>query len=327
MNGVFRFDPDHRVVPVDPRLHQFTLSVPLQVLGRDSAWHAIDRDLMLNGRRVYTLDPESNRPTVRITDLLFDREGGIWLATDGMGLHRLRRSLFTYLSGPEGLAARNAYVVARDSTDALWVGSLLEGTSRVSPDRRTIQNFTPARGYPPQVTSIVQDRDGILFGTPFGIYSCSTSGMRCTKVPSLYFEWPGVYAFYRAKDGRLLAGTKTQVVERRDGRWTPMSEWPGRAPARAFAETPDGALWVGTNGGGVVRCLAGRCRTLTHPRRPSRRSHPLTLCRWRRLALDRHRREGAGPAGPPPLACRGRSVRPGDHAICDHRRPVRSGGA
>ena len=102
LNGVFRFDPDHRVVPIDPRLHQFTLSVPLQVLGRDSAWHAIDLDLMLNGRRVYTLDSGSNRSTVRITDLLFDREGGIWLATDGMGLHRLRRSLFTTYSAPEG---------------------------------------------------------------------------------------------------------------------------------------------------------------------------------------------------------------------------------
>ena len=263
MSGVFRFDPDQRVVPVDPRTHQYTLSVPLQVLGRDSVWHAIGRDLMLNGRRVYTLDPGPNRPTVRITDLLFDREGGIWLATDGMGLHRLRRSLFTALSAPEGLIARNAYVVARDSSDALWVGSLIEGTSRVSPDRRTIQNFTPAQGYPPQVTSIVQDRDGILFGTPFGIYSCSLQGMHCAKAPSLYFDWPGVYALYQARDGRLLAGTKSQVLERRNGQWTPMSEWPGRAPARAFAETPDGALWVGTNGGGVVRCFAGRCRTLT----------------------------------------------------------------
>jgi signal transduction histidine kinase/ligand-binding sensor domain-containing protein/DNA-binding NarL/FixJ family response regulator len=261
-NGVFRFDPDHRVIPVDPRLHQFTLSVPLQVLGRDSVWHAIGRDLMLNRRRVYTLDPGSNR-TVRITDLLFDREGGIWLATDGMGLHRLRRSLFTAFGAPEGLAARNAYVVARDSSDALWVGSLLEGTSRISPDRRTVQNFTPPQGYPAQVTSIVQDRDGILFGTPYGLQTCSVSGMHCTKVASLYFDWPGVYALYEAKDGRLLAGTKTQVVERRDGQWTPVTEWPGRAPARAFAETPDGALWVGTNGGGVVRCLAGHCRTLT----------------------------------------------------------------
>jgi signal transduction histidine kinase/ligand-binding sensor domain-containing protein/CheY-like chemotaxis protein/AraC-like DNA-binding protein len=263
LNGVFRFDPDHRVVPIDPRLHQFTLSVPLQVLGRDSAWHAIDLDLMLNGRRVYTLDSGSNRSTVRITDLLFDREGGIWLATDGMGLHRLRRSLFTTYSAPEGLAARNAYVVGRDSTDALWVGSLIEGSSRISPDRRTIQNFTPAQGYPPQVSSILQDGNRILFGTPFGLYSCTMLGMGCTKVASLYFDWPGVYALYQAKDGRLLAGTKTQVLERRDGRWTPLSEWPGRAPARAFAETPDGALWVGTNGGGVVRCLAGHCRTLT----------------------------------------------------------------
>lgn len=263
LKGVFRFDPDHRVVPVDPRPHQFTLSVPLHVLGRDSVWDAIDRDLMLNGRKVYTLEPELNRPTVRVTDLLFDREGGIWIATDGMGLHRLRRSLFTSYSAPEGLAARNAYVVARDSTDALWVGSLIEGTSRVSPDRLTIQNFTLAKGYPPQVTSILQDGDGMLFGTPFGIHSCSMPAMRCTKVPSLYFDWPGVYALYRAKDGRLLAGTKTQVLERRGAQWTPVSEWPGRAPARAFAETPDGALWVGTNGGGVVRCLAGHCRAFT----------------------------------------------------------------
>src|SRR6185503_6318481 len=154
-------------------------------------WHAVGRDLMLNGRKVYTLDPGPNPPTMRITDLLFDREGGIWLATDGMGLHRLRRSLFTTYGAPEGLAARNAYVVARDSTDALWVGSLIEGTSRVSPDRRTIQNFTPARGYPPQVTSFLQDRDGILLGTPFGIQSCSLPGMRCIRVDSPYFDWPG----------------------------------------------------------------------------------------------------------------------------------------
>jgi signal transduction histidine kinase/ligand-binding sensor domain-containing protein/CheY-like chemotaxis protein/AraC-like DNA-binding protein len=263
LNGVFRFDPDHHVVAVDARRHQFTLAAPLQVLGNDSAWHAIDRDLMLNGHRVYTLDPGPHPPTMRITDLLLDREGGIWLATDGMGLHRLRRSVFTTYSAPEGLAARNAYVVARDSMDALWVGSVREGTSRISPDRRTIQNFTPAEGYPPQVTSILQDRDGILFGTPFGLHFCTVPGMHCPRVVSPYFDWPGVYALYRTSDGRLLAGTKTQVVERRDGRWTPVSEWPGQAPARAFAETPDGAVWVGTNGGGVVRCLAGHCRTIT----------------------------------------------------------------
>jgi len=259
MRGVFRFDPDHRVVAVDARFHQFNLAAPLQVLGRDSAWHAINRDLVLNGRKVYTLDLGSNGPTGRITDLLFDREGGIWLATDGMGLHRLRRSLFTAYSVPEGLAARNAYIVTRDSTDALWVGSLLQGTSRISPDRRTIRNFTGAQGYPPQATAILQDGVGMLFATPFELQFC-TWEMHCSKVAAPYFSWPGVYALYRTKDGRVLAGTKTQVVERRDGHWSPMPEWPGRAAARAFAETEDGALWVGTNGAGVVRCFAGHCR-------------------------------------------------------------------
>ncbi|HXW97423.1 MAG TPA: two-component regulator propeller domain-containing protein, partial [Gemmatimonadales bacterium] len=262
--GVFRFDPDHRVVAIDARTHQFTLAAPLHVQGNDSVWHAIDRDLVLNGRRVYTLDPGSERTTGRITDLLFDREGGIWLATDGMGLHRLRRSLFTAYSASEGLGARNAYVVARDTTDALWIGSLLQGLSRISPDRRTIQNFTPTLdNRHAQTTSILEDGSRVLIASPHDVRSCTVVGMHCTSAAAPYFSWPGVYALYRTKDGRVLAGTKTQVVERRDGGWAPMTEWPGRAPARAFAETPDGALWVGTNGGGVVRCLAGQCRTLT----------------------------------------------------------------
>ena len=262
--GVFRFTSDHRVFAVDARLHQFTLASPLAVTGRDSAWHAIDRDLLLNGRKVYTLDPGADHPSGRITDLLFDHEGGIWLATDGMGLHRLRRSLFTTYSIPEGLGARNAYVVTRDTTDAIWVGSLLQGSSRISPDRRTIQNFTPSQGsFYAQTTSILPDGNRVLIASPHDLRSCTLMGIQCTGVGAPYFAWPGIYALYRAKDNRVLAGTKTQVVERVDGRWTPLTEWPARAPARAFAETPDGALWVGTNGGGVVRCLAGRCRSLT----------------------------------------------------------------
>ena len=29
-------------------------------------------------------------------------------------------------------------------------------------------------------------------------------------------------------------------------------------------ETPDGALWIGTNGGGVIRLAAGRFTAITH---------------------------------------------------------------
>jgi signal transduction histidine kinase/ligand-binding sensor domain-containing protein/CheY-like chemotaxis protein/AraC-like DNA-binding protein len=259
--GVFRVDPELRITAVDPRFHQFTQAAPLTVVGRDSAWHVLDRDLVLNGRTVYTMEPGSNG-LGRITDVLFDREGGIWLATDAMGLHRLRRSLFTAYSAPEGLLARNAYVVGLDSSDALWVGSLSQGASWISPDRRTIRNYPPAQGYSGQVTAVLQAGEQVLMSTSWALLSCSEA-MQCTSVVAPYFAWPGVFALYRTRDGRVIAGTRTQVVVRRDGRWTPLSEWPGQAPARAFAETGDGALWIGTNGGGVGRCHAGRCRSLT----------------------------------------------------------------
>ena len=279
--------------PSTPGFHQFTLAAPLKVTGRDSVWHAIDRDLVLNGRRVYTLDPGPNQPTGRITDVLFDREGGIWLATDGMGLHRLRRSLFTTYSTPEGLAARNAYVVTRDSSDAIWVGGLTEGSSRISPDRRTIQNFPPARGFPAQVTSILVDGDRYLISTAFGILSCSAEACaapglprsifpactrstghgteECSPAPRARSSRAGRHAGSRCRNGpaRARPAPLPKPLMARSGSAPTAAAWCAAFPDAAARLTTaeglpadlvrslyvdgDGWLWIGTEGRGLAR--------------------------------------------------------------------------
>src|SRR4029453_5276937 len=69
----------------------------------------------------------------------------------------------------------------------------------------------------------------------------------------------GVLALYGDGDGRIWAGTDG-LLFRYDGRiWTsfPAASGAPAATVRAFARTRDGALWMGTNGGGLARYLDG----------------------------------------------------------------------
>ena len=263
--GMERVDST-RLTPILAQWHLYTYAAPMQLHGADSVWLALDRNLYLNGRLIYTLTAAGREPVGRIIDLLLDREGGIWLASEGQGLIRLRRSLFNVYGATEGLDAQNAYAVARDASDAIWVGSTLNGLSRIAPDRRSITNFHER---PLDVVgSILPDGPNrLLVSVPYGLHACSTPSMQCSAsvLPpfDLLQQWSGVYALHRTADGRVLAGSHRNVFERKGTVWRPLAGWNTPHPARAFADGRDGALWIGTNGGGVARCDAGRCRAFT----------------------------------------------------------------
>jgi signal transduction histidine kinase/AraC-like DNA-binding protein len=75
-----------------------------------------------------------------------------------------------------------------------------------------------------------------------------------------------VFALYGDRDGRVWAGAGG-LLFRYDGRsWTsfPASSGGPEATVRAFAPTRDGALWMGTNGGGLTRYREGTFARVTH---------------------------------------------------------------
>ncbi len=231
-------------------------------------WYASGTELYRDGQRIYGLGspgPDDPIPITEIRALLRDREGSIWLGTNASGLHRLKPALFTVYSEPEGIAFRNIYSVYQDRSDALWIGTWGRGLSRLSSGRVT--NFTPDRGYPLFVMSLMEDREGHLWVGTFnlGAWRCSLPALTCDQSGYPPLQSASVFAMHEDRSGRLWFGTSFGIFRYDHGTWTRLSEEAGAptAPARVFWETRDGALWMGTNGSGLARYSDGRFTHVT----------------------------------------------------------------
>lgn len=252
---------------------------------RERPDHLRQNDVLLadeTGRMLYSSGPELEREGSRlyslrtdavaadtdpgaITALTFDHEGSLWLGTLAAGLHRLKPAPFTGYSEAEGLSNRNAYTVYEDRSGAIWVGTLAGGVNRIAGGRVT--RFTQAHGYPLTPRSILQDRAGRFWlgdrGSA-GLCVAQRPGAPCAPLADTpEFDGP-ILALHEDVRGALWVGA--DVLLRRDGaEWHRFSAAEGAPsfPVRAFQETTDGALWMGTNGGGLARYHEGRFRQVS----------------------------------------------------------------
>ena len=228
-----------------------------------AVWDVVGQNVFRDGRLVLTL------PERRIVSAaLFDREGSLWLGTDAGGLHRLKRALFTTYSVAEGVANPNIYATYVDRSGAIWLGNWGKGgADRLDP---VTGRVVAVGGDLPSVSNtFYEDAAGTLWigagGGVGGVYACTPSTRTCRAEGSSDLRSKFVYALYGDRDGRLWAGTVGGLF-RYDGRsWThlPASSGAPNATVRAFASTRDGALWMGTNGGGLARYREGTFTPVT----------------------------------------------------------------
>lgn len=192
-----------------------------------------------------------------ITALLVDREGSLWIGTFNAGLHRLKPSLFATFSEAEGLVQPDAATIDQDGSGMIWVGTR-GGLSRIDAAGR-IRKWTHFPGPSSDVFSLHADgSDHLWVGTGYSLLSCTLPAVTCRLVDATAVRQRHVYALYGDSRGRLWVGAGGAVAVRENGHWSALPGRPGTAPVRAFAETGDGALWMGTNGDGVIRWRDGR---------------------------------------------------------------------
>ena len=208
-----------------------------------------------------------------------DREGCLWVGTNGGGLNRVRPKLFDVLDRSRGSVVQS---VCEDGRGGLWIGytgnrvdhwpasgaqrfRLIEGSPLLDVDPDTLLN----------VRSVFMGRkqgalggNWVLAGTwgAMGPYLFQLEYDRF--VPLSLPEAPDrqVSAIFQDRAGHVWLGTQGGLLRLDDLRLFTSRDGLSGDDVRAIAEDREGNLWVGTEGGGLSRMRDGRfaCYTKTN---------------------------------------------------------------
>jgi signal transduction histidine kinase/ligand-binding sensor domain-containing protein len=195
---------------------------------------------------------------VSFSELYEDREGNIWLGTEGHGLYRVQRQSIRVYSKEEGLGERNVYPIYQDHSGSIWIGAWGSGLSRFKAGRFT--NYTVADGLPNRlVTALYEDSVGQLWvGTHGGLSIFANGRFRTPSGPTLP-DRAVVQAIDQDRNGTLWFGTTAGLVSYREGVTKIVTTRDGLATddIRVIVESRMGDLWIGGYGG-VTRLHDGR---------------------------------------------------------------------
>jgi signal transduction histidine kinase/ligand-binding sensor domain-containing protein len=190
-------------------------------------WHSeIGWSSGLDLVRYLDLPPNSQPARIAFNTLFEDREGNIWLSTDGQGLYRIRTQTISVYSKEQGLPDRNVYPICVGRDDTIWIGTWSGGLCRFR-DGKFITYTTVDGLASNRVNAIAEDREGVLW----------------VSVGN------GLHCLYRMRNGRFESVNGNGMIA-------------SDAVIRAIHQDPEGVMWFGT-GDGLIRLEKDQWRMLT----------------------------------------------------------------
>ena len=198
----------------------------IKIAGEDSEgnlWFFSERRVMRYRNGQFTLLTEKDGlASNSIRSVFCDREGAIWVGTNGQGLYRLTRQFLTAYSESDGLLNNIIYPIYEDRAGNIWTGSG-DGLTR----------FTDGRF------------------TAYPLASVTKGSLSKVFIASLAKKHPRITARSLCEDreGRLWIGTGTGVLAFKDGLVADHSKMINRLSAEAIFQDRAGNLWVGTQKG------------------------------------------------------------------------------
>ncbi len=219
--------------------------------------------------------------------LLQDRSGALWIGSIGDGLIRYSGGSFTHVTAPDNPPSSTVLALYNDSEQNVWAG-MQTGMLRLS--RAAINSFPLPDTANADFGTVYSDPDGSLWVASTHLYKIDAKREHSEFVPA---PAPGirVRTVMRDSTGALWIGTEGDGVFRSGhGVQTQFTKRDGLVNdfVRAFLETHDGSVWIGTDEG-VSRWHDGKLTNYLRGPGPRLFQCPDARRNARRRCLDRHR--------------------------------------
>jgi len=200
-------------------------------------------------------EPDGVLPDGRVHGIAQERNGGIWVATDG-GLAHFANARWSRISAAQGFEGERALAVFIDRDDVVWVASA-DAVFSLDSARRMFRKVASLPVRSERTKSLAQSPDGAIWlsDAAFGLIRLPTAGQPLRRM----FADGGTGALLFDSDGNLwIAGQPLRRARARDLRagnaeleasieaFTRGDGLSGDVALSVF-EDGEGGIWVGTN--------------------------------------------------------------------------------
>lgn len=235
-------------------------SVKAILLRRDGyLWFGTESGLVQFDGVTFRVYDRQSTPTLKdpdVTALFEDSNGKLWIGTDGGLVFTFNGDAFLPIASRTPLS-RPVRAIFQDKSSVIWVAAGDQVT------RFANETLTLVEGMHGNAYGFAEDaQGGLIVATGTGLQR--VAGDRLTplplSVPGLGDNQVSVRAILRDRQQALWLATSDGVIRiagRDRRRFTTAHGLPSN-DTRTLLEDPDGAIWIGTTGGGLARLVNDR---------------------------------------------------------------------
>ncbi|OQP56909.1 hypothetical protein A3860_10030 [Niastella vici] len=219
------------------------------------------------GNQFYSVKPENDKGKNPAGNFVFsfceDKNGDVWIGTDGGGISVWNRKTnqfknYSYTPAESGLPHNNIPNLAVDKDGNVWIATFGGGIVRFNRNRNIFQKIAPYNETK-FAWVLYNDNAGNMWAACGKLFKYDKK--KGELVP-LNIVTGGILALTGDHNGHLWYGGRKQV-QQIDKEGNILYTCNTNAPVRSILEGRDGAIWVGTEGNGLLKYYRGRWQTFT----------------------------------------------------------------